>query len=460
MGRFNRNAGTNLYYITSDCIFCGIAFIVASIISGGGLEAFHKGYFAIWLSFLVVYILSGKSFGIYNVTTFFYTDRYLIRVTKSFLIATAVTFSLLYYGSYTDNNKLLYFIFLLVAYILLIFSAFFVHFIMRKYSKTGHRTLIVGYRKRYSKFIRFLDQSSIDIDIVGFVSLENTDEPGYIGSIKDIERLIHEKAIDQIYVMQKQYGDSIDVQPYINMCVDMGVTVRVIVNSYRAEGAQSYVSSVGTYPVLTYHTVTLNESSRAIKRVVDIIGSLIGILLSSPVMLVVAIAIKMESKGPVIFKQTRVGMNGRNFNMYKFRSMCIDAEEKKKELMQQNEMEGAFMFKMKDDPRITRVGKFIRKTSLDELPQFFNVLIGDMSLVGTRPPTLDEVEQYERNHWRRISIKPGITGMWQVSGRSTITDFDEIVELDTAYIDKWDVMMDFKIIFQTVWQILRHRGAY
>ncbi|WP_455714732.1 sugar transferase [Anaerosporobacter sp.] len=460
MGRFNRNAGTNLYYIFSDCIFCGIAFILASIITEGGVEDFHQGYFAIWLSFLVVYILSGKSLGIYNVTTFFYADRYIIRVTKSFLIATAVTFSLLYYGNGAAINYLLYCCFLLINYALLLFSAFSMHSIMRKYRKTGQRTLIIGHKERYSKFIRFLDQSSIDIEIVGFVSLEDTDEPEYLGSIKDIERLIHEKAVDQIYIMEKQYGNTIDVQSYINICVDMGVTVRVIVNSYYADGAQSYISSVGTYPVLTYHTVTLNESSRAIKRGIDIIGSSVAILIFSPIMLSVAIAIKMESKGPVIFKQTRVGMNGRNFNMFKFRSMCIDAEEKKKDLMQQNEMEGAFMFKMKDDPRITKVGKFIRKTSLDEFPQFFNVLKGDMSLVGTRPPTLDEVEQYERSHWRRISIKPGITGMWQVNGRSTITDFEEIVELDTEYIDKWDVMMDFKIIFQTVWQMFRRRGAY
>lgn len=437
-----------------------MAFILASIIARGGLEDIHKGYFAIWLSFLVVYVLSGKSFGIYNVTTFFYPDRYIIRVTKSFLIATAVTFSLLYNGNSSGINTLLCLIFLLLTYILLLFSAFFMHYIMKKYRKPGHRTLIIGHKKRYSKFLRFLDQSSIDIEIIGFVSLDDTDEPGYVGCIKNLEGLIHENAVDQIYIMEKQYGNTIDVQPYINMCVDMGVTVRVIVNSYYAEGAQSYISSVGTYPILTYHTVTLNESSRAIKRVIDILGSTIAILIFSPIMLAVAIAIKMESKGPVIFKQKRVGMNGRNFNMYKFRSMCIDAEEKKKELMQHNEMEGAFMFKMKDDPRITKVGKFIRKTSLDEFPQFFNVLKGDMSLVGTRPPTQDEVEQYERNHWRRISIKPGITGMWQVNGRSTITNFEEIVELDTEYIDKWDVLMDFKIIFQTVWQMLRNKGAY
>ena len=140
--------------------------------------------------------------------------------------------------------------------------------------------------------------------------------------------------------------------------------------------------------------------------------------------------------------------------------MYIDAEERKKELLANNEIEGGIMFKMKDDPRITKVGRFLRKTSIDELPQFFNVLIGDMSLVGTRPPTVDEVEMYSRNHWRRISIKPGITGMWQVSGRSKITSFDEIVNLDTKYIDEWSVKMDLKVLFKTVLVLLKREGAY
>ena len=141
--------------------------------------------------------------------------------------------------------------------------------------------------------------------------------------------------------------------------------------------------------------------------------------------------------------------------------MCNDAEKQKEKLMEQNEMQGEFMFKMQNDPRITKVGKFIRKTSIDELPQFFNVLFGDMSIVGTRPPTVDEVEKYDRSHWRRISIKPGITGMWQVSGRSSITDFDEIVSLDTEYIDKWSVLLDIKIIIKTALQIFsKNGGAY
>ena len=178
-------------------------------------------------------------------------------------------------------------------------------------------------------------------------------------------------------------------------------------------------------------------------------------------MLITAIMIKLDSKGPVIFKQERVGMNGRHFKMFKFRSMVADAEARKKELEDQNKVSGGLMFKIEDDPRITRVGKFIRKTSIDELPQLFNVLFGTMSLVGTRPPTVDEVEKYDMGHWRRLSIKPGITGMWQTSGRSEITDFEEVVSLDKQYIDQWSIWLDIKILFKTVFQVfLKRTGAY
>jgi lipopolysaccharide/colanic/teichoic acid biosynthesis glycosyltransferase len=169
-------------------------------------------------------------------------------------------------------------------------------------------------------------------------------------------------------------------------------------------------------------------------------------------------AILLESPGPLFFKQIRIGKNGRRFTFYKFRSMYVDAEERKKELMAQNEMHGS-MFKMTNDPRITKVGKFIRKTSLDELPQFWNVLKGDMSLVGTRPPTEDEYLHYEGWQKRRISFRPGITGLWQISGRSNIKDFDEVVKLDLEYIDNWSIGLDMKIILKTVYAVFRGDGA-
>lgn len=161
---------------------------------------------------------------------------------------------------------------------------------------------------------------------------------------------------------------------------------------------------------------------------------------------------------PAIFVQKRVGKNGRIFNFYKFRSMYIDAEKRKKELMAQNQMQGG-MFKMDNDPRITPTGQFIRKTSLDELPQFYNVLVGDMSLVGTRPPTVDEFEKYTPSQKRRLNFKPGITGLWQVSGRSNITDFDEVVKLDVEYIDNWSIWSDIKILLKTIFVVFKKEGS-
>ena len=206
------------------------------------------------------------------------------------------------------------------------------------------------------------------------------------------------------------------------------------------------------------HVPLSSSLNNAVKRSIDIFGSLFGLIVLAIPMAIIALIIKITSPGPLIFKQQRVGKNGRIFNIYKLRSMYQDAEERKKALMEQNKMDG-HMFKMDNDPRITKVGKFIRKTSIDELPQFWNVLKGDMSLVGTRPPTVDEFEKYESHHKRRLSMKPGITGKWQVSGRSDIQDFEEVVKLDCEYIDEWSPFLDIQILFKTVGVVLTHKGA-
>ncbi|MGX7143912.1 sugar transferase [Enterococcus saccharolyticus] len=198
---------------------------------------------------------------------------------------------------------------------------------------------------------------------------------------------------------------------------------------------------------------------RFIKRLVDIIGSSVGLMLLSPLFLIVAILMKREEpKGPIFFSQTRVGKNENQFKMYKFRSMCVDAEAKLAELLKHNEVEGA-MFKMKDDPRVTKIGKFIRKTSIDELPQLWNVLKGDMSLVGPRPPLLREVAEYTTYDKQRLLVKPGCTGLWQVSGRNEV-GFDEMVELDIYYIKHLSLYNDIKIIFKTIGIMIKPNGAY
>lgn len=195
------------------------------------------------------------------------------------------------------------------------------------------------------------------------------------------------------------------------------------------------------------------------KRLLDIIGSVIGLVILFPIFVIVAVVIKIEEKkSPVFFSQTRVGKNGKEFKMYKFRSMSVDAENKLQELLKYNEVEGA-MFKIKDDPRITKVGKFIRKASIDELPQFWNVLKGNMSLVGPRPPLKSEVEKYAKYDKQRLLVKPGCTGVWQISGRNDIS-FNEMVKMDIQYIQDLSITKDIIIIVKTVHTIFNHKGAY
>lgn len=218
------------------------------------------------------------------------------------------------------------------------------------------------------------------------------------------------------------------------------------------------VQRLGGHQVVTFSQKFYHQGELVIKRIMDIMGGLVGIIITIVVGIFLVPAIMLESPGAPIYSQNRVGKNGRIFKFYKFRSMYMDADERKAELMKENQMSG-LMFKMENDPRITKVGKFIRKTSLDELPQFFNVIKGDMSLVGTRPPTEQEYLEYDPSHKRRLSFKPGITGLWQVSGRNEITNFDDVVKLDVEYIQNWNIGLDIKILLLTVKVVCLGKGA-
>jgi len=202
-------------------------------------------------------------------------------------------------------------------------------------------------------------------------------------------------------------------------------------------------SDINTDNLPTTHASVKSRS----KRLIDIVGSVVGLAITSLVFIPIATAIKVESHGPLFFGQTRRGWLGNKFTIYKFRTMCADAESRQHEV--KNEAEGA-IFKNANDPRITRVGNFLRKTSLDELPQFWNVLKGEMSLVGTRPPTLDEVDKYYIPHWQRLDVKPGITGEWQVNGRSSVKNFEDIIQLDLRYQKQWSILYDIQLLFKTI----------
>lgn len=262
--------------------------------------------------------------------------------------------------------------------------------------------------------------------------------------------------VDSVMVYMREIDDAtID---FVYQLMAMGITVHFNLEGMIEQLPEGIIGRMGGFTVMTASQKFATEGELFLKRLMDISGSLVGLLITGIAFLFVAPIIYIQSPGPIFFSQERVGKNGRKFRIYKFRSMYMDAEERKKELMAQNKMQG-LMFKMDNDPRIFPFGHFIRKTSIDELPQFYNILKGDMSLVGTRPPTVDEYEQYEFRHKVRLSIKPGLTGMWQVSGRSDITDFDEVVALDEKYVSEWSIWLDIKIILKTIKVVFLSKGA-
>ena len=278
-----------------------------------------------------------------------------------------------------------------------------------------------------------------------------------VASAETVMTYIRRGVADEVYI-DIGYDSVEHLRPMILELEDMGVTVHIKIDIMDAfSDFDVAFGKLGDSVVATFAHRLYAYKKLFIKRCADIVGSIIGIIIMSICMIFVAPAIKLDSPGPIFFKQKRVGKGGRFFYIYKFRSMYVDAEERKRELAAENEMQG-LMFKVTDDTRITKVGKFLRKTSIDELPQFINVLKGDMSLVGTRPPTIDEFKQYAGHHKRRLTMKPGITGMWQAYGRNTVTDFEDVVKMDLQYIDNWSLSLDIKILFKTVFTVLKETG--
>ena len=371
-----------------------------------------------------------------------------------------------------------------ITVVMYLFASFFIRQLNKKRIfhsakvKEGKKSLMVMTSAALaSEVIKNLEENSYqDYRITG-IYLMDTEVSGQkirdiptMGRETDIIKLIRTDWVDEVFVYQP------DNMPYptnmIDSIMDMGITVHYGLEALNAHSDGTVeVSKVGSYRVLTNSLKIVSAKQIVYKRIMDIAGGIVGCLLTLVLCVFIGPAIYIQSPGPIFFKQKRIGQNGKQFYMYKFRSMYMDAEERKKALMEQNNIADAMMFKMDDDPRIIGsekkdkngnprgIGNFIRRTSIDEFPQFFNVLKGEMSLVGTRPPTLDEWEKYDLHHRVRMSIKPGITGLWQISGRSDITDFEEVVKLDRDYIQNWSIWLDFKILFKTVGVVLKHEGA-
>ena len=338
---------------------------------------------------------------------------------------------------------------------------------------SGRSLLVITTEKQSQSVIK----SILDFDYSGVrptgVVLVDQDRTGHkihgvpvVSNLANVAEYVCREWFDEVLIVLPEKIVDHEIDKKAN--TEMGITIHVkIADVNEMQGKNQTVERMGNYTVITTCINMASAGQLILKRIMDICGGLVGCILTGIIFLFVAPAIYIKSPGPIFFSQYRVGKNGRKFKIYKFRSMYMDAEERKKELMKQNRVSDGLMFKMENDPRVIGsekgpgkgIGNFIRKTSLDEFPQFFNVLKGDMSLIGTRPPTVDEWEKYELHHRARLAIKPGLTGMWQVSGRSDITDFEEVVRLDTQYIAEWSFMLDIKILFRTVLIVLGQKGS-
>ena len=330
-------------------------------------------------------------------------------------------------------------------------------------NKDSRKIMVVTTDERAKDVVEGLLQPYRDYRIEAVVLYDNADKTGQtiykipiVAGKNQIVQYVREHVIDEVFIDLKGYEES--AEKLANLLVSMGFVVHVNLAQFTSSMENKKVHSFAKYVVLSSSMKFASPWQTMMKRLMDICGALVGLVITGIAFLIFGPIIKHQSPGPVFFSQERVGRNGRTFKIYKFRTMYPDAEDKKKELMSQNKMQG-LMFKMDNDPRIIPIGRFLRKSSIDELPQFWNVLKGEMSLVGTRPPTVDEYKQYGIRHRKRLAMKPGITGMWQVSGRSDIVDFEEVVALDAKYIEEWTLSMDIKILWQTVKIVVAGKGA-
>ena len=456
--------------ITSDAALVVAAFLISFKIRAqyGGLSGYDH-YTWVLLVVVPIWLFLLERYGFYNSQR----TRSHWSIVKSLAKVTAIggvsTASLIFFLEPQGFSRSLFVFFLLLSFLVLVCSQILVRLALRLLRLEGYNyrnVLVVGTGKSAVKVLDTLGRNrGWGLKLVGLLHTRHQHDLSplnghpVLGSIHDMVEVCKAHNVDEVIFCDSKEEYRFELADYITMLDEMGITSRTVLNLfYSFEGKKEIDLLFGELPLLTFRSVSADLEQLFFKRCLDIAGSCAGLALTAIALPFIAIAVKLESPGPLFFGQTRVRENGRTFTCWKFRSMFQDAEARKQELMHLNEMEGA-IFKIKNDPRVTRVGAFLRKTSMDELPQFWNVLKGEMSLVGTRPPTPAEVKGYQNWQRKRICMKPGITGLWQVSGRNSITDFNDVVRLDLEYIDTWNLATDIRLILRTLKVVFFREGA-
>jgi len=422
-------------------------------------QIFFPGYLVAW------FILSHR-FGIYE-------SRRLASFKKeAWDVAKTVTVCLLvgevvgfFMRDLPLSRLFLFYLWILQVSSLLLFRFQIREFLkyIRKRGYNFRNILIVGRNERARTFFEKVNKSpELGLRVLGFIDgpigfRTQRAEGNLLGEVKDLETILKNHVVDEVFVFLPIKYFYSEIEEVLRVCEKTGIEIKIPTDIFGRNFARATVSIYADLPVIDLYSSPKMNMQLIIKRLLDILVSASLLIVFSPVFAVVSILIKSTSEGPVLFKQKRVGYNGRIFNCLKVRTMIRNADEMKIHLLALNEMEGP-VFKIKKDPRVTKVGRFLRKFSIDELPQLINVLIGDMSLVGPRPPIPAEVKQYDLEDRRRLSMRPGITCLWQVNGRSNVS-FKDWMKLDMEYIDKWSLLLDFKILAKTIPAVLKSSGA-
>jgi len=422
----------------------------------------------LWMLFaaLPIFHVLFRAFHLYDSFRTATYPRILIMVAKPFLLSIPLLGSLVFFFQEKIFSRPLFVAFLIIGFVLISVEKVAIQCVQREVRRLGfnyRRVLMVGVGPEAQPLARLLqEQDHLGMRLIGHLTLPGEPvEPDLtapvLGSIDSLSAVLDEHVVDEVFFAVRP-GVMASLEPYIWACEEIGVRVHLRADFISTLLSRTYASDIDGIPVLHFSSTPHHGSLLLVKRTMDLAVSSLGLVILSPLMLAIAAAIKLTSPGPVLYRQERTGLNGRRFWLLKFRSMRLDADKEQAGLACLNEASGP-VFKIRNDPRVTGMGRWLRRLSLDELPQLWNILRGDMSLVGPRPPIPTEVEKYHRWQRRRLSMKPGLTCLWQVNGRSAV-DFDTWMKLDMEYIDNWSLSLDLKILARTVTAVLLAKGAH
>ena len=456
---YSGNLRKKIYYLLADVLALIISYIVLSSVYSYAI--FDSYFFAAFFGILVIFIsvlnndyssFAGQNFVTNAKKSIAYGLRVSILFTSVLCLGHFHFVKIIGHPVYYLVSQL----FVLVTLTLLIGRQLTTYWLKESQKEAKKVLLVTDFNN--SRALEANLQAS-NYDVIAYISncINAEVDKDVLQNEKEIRDFVSCHQVDEIVVSRNNQA-IVSKFAHCLKCLGIPTTLDLTGNAGKAN-SESTLIKLGSKTYVTFASNIVKGRQIVLKRLMDIVIAIVGIILTGLVALIIAPIVKKQSPGPLIFKQKRVGKNGKVFEIYKFRSMYTDAEERKKELMAQNDLDTDLMFKMEDDPRIFPFGHKLRDWSLDELPQFINVLKGDMSVVGTRPPTLDEYHRYELHHFKRLLAKPGITGLWQVSGRSDITDFEEVVALDMDYIQHWTLFTDIKIILKTFAVVLKREGS-